>query len=148
MSEWGHILSQLGVLPKGHQFDLANATLGKRRCCSDAAAVVRDRQSLPISGRFSPAIHRPFQHGRQSYSSSCGEQHPMNAVQERFTDVYSMLLVFESLTKIPGRHVSCTLKVSRCSAAFYVPGLPSQPSIGIGVSMKGPHVLFRPCQQV
>ncbi|CBN75221.1 conserved unknown protein [Ectocarpus siliculosus] len=28
MSEWGHILSQLGVLPKGHQFDLANATLG------------------------------------------------------------------------------------------------------------------------
>eukprot|EP00903_Cladosiphon_okamuranus_P021967 g20197.t2 len=28
MSEWGHIVSHLGILPKGHAFDLANASLG------------------------------------------------------------------------------------------------------------------------
>lgn len=27
-SEWGHIVSQLGILPKDHPFDLANATFG------------------------------------------------------------------------------------------------------------------------
>lgn len=31
MSEWGHIVSHLGLVPKGHALDLANATLGERR---------------------------------------------------------------------------------------------------------------------
>lgn len=29
-SEWGHIVSHLGVVPKGHPLDLANATLGEK----------------------------------------------------------------------------------------------------------------------
>lgn len=29
MSEWGHIMSHLGLVPKGHPLDLANASLGE-----------------------------------------------------------------------------------------------------------------------
>ncbi|CAN0218219.1 unnamed protein product [Ectocarpus sp. 13 AM-2016] len=147
MSEWGHILSQLGMLPKGHQFDLANATLGKRRCCSDAAALVPGRQSLPITAQFCAAIHRSFQHGRQSCSSSCGRQHPMNAAQIVSRNAYSMLLLFESLTKCPGV-TSSTWKASKYSAAFNVPRFPGQPSIGVGISVECHHVPFRPYQRV
>lgn len=50
MSDWGHIVSQLGLVPKGHPLDLANASLGEK----------------------APSVQRTWMYGKNRKQLRCG----------------------------------------------------------------------------